>query len=219
MMGLRRLLFVGSAFVAILALFLSTRSRPLSQTPPPVIGKNNTALFLVNSEHGLSNVHVATAQALLERYPHIQVEFASFAPLGPRLSRVSSYSRKTANVREIAFHQLDGLSLTHAIVSTGHSADEALHPPGLAGIEFVKRNMQFYISPWSGEAHLAMYEQVKQILAAVDPAVVVLDTMLRPALDATRDQNRLHAIITPNTLIDNFPTEQPWAAMLWKYPW
>ncbi|KAK7951071.1 2-hydroxyacylsphingosine 1-beta-galactosyltransferase [Apiospora aurea] len=78
--------------------------------------------------------------------------------------------------------------------------------------------MQRFVSPWSGGEHLNIYNQVKSIIDELNPAVVVLDTALRPALNATRDKNRLHAFITPNTLIDNFPAEQPWAKMLWKYP-
>ncbi|KAI0000585.1 hypothetical protein F4779DRAFT_147380 [Xylariaceae sp. FL0662B] len=218
-MGLRRMFLAGSVFIGGLALFLSLMTSRPSPLPPPIIGKNNTALFISNSEHGLSNVHVATAQALLEHYPHIQVHFASFPALGPRLQRVSSYSqKKTAAAKEIVFHPIDGLSLIQACFAAGQRISDAIQPPGRAGIKAACKNIQLFISPWSGESHLSMYEQVKQILTEVDPAVVVLDTLLRPALDATRDQNRLHAFITPNTLIDNFPADQPWAAMLWKYP-
>ncbi|KXH63475.1 hypothetical protein CNYM01_05429 [Colletotrichum nymphaeae SA-01] len=42
----------------------------------PVIGKNNTVLFIANIEHGLSNVHVATVYSLLERHPDITIHFA-----------------------------------------------------------------------------------------------------------------------------------------------
>lgn len=216
---LRPLAIAVSVFIAGLGLFLSSWTSP-AQTPiPPILGRNNTALFIVNSEPGFSNINLATAKALLEQHPHVEVHIASFEPLRPRIQRVTSYVQKnTGTGQGIEFHQINGLSLTSATVAAGQTADKVIHPPGRAGIDALCRDFQLYVSPWSVEDHLAMYEQMKQILAEVDPAVVILDTLLRPALDATRDQNRLHAFLVPNTLIDNFPDKQPWGAMLWKYP-
>lgn len=210
----------GSALVAALALFLSRQLASSAPRPPPVIGTNNTVLFLVNSEDGLSNVFVATAHALLERHPQVHVHFASFPPIAPRLERISRYGRKTTpSARDIVLHQLpSNLSMMHVIASAGKTISDSIHPPGRAGIKKICRDVQLYIAPWSGEDHYTLYREIGSIVDEVDPALVVLDTFLRPAIDATRDRNRLHAIITPNTLIDNFPIEQPWGAMFWKYP-
>ena len=218
-MGLGPFFFAGSALIAIFALYLSftVPSAPLQS--PVVIGKNNTALFLTNSEFGLSNVHLATTQALLEQHPHVQIHFASFTPLGPKLQRISSYGRKvTATAKDIVFHELDGLSLGPRAKVAGQTMSGTLHPPGLAGIDTMCKQLQLYLSPWNAEEHLAMYEQVKQVITELNPAIVVLDSLLRPGIDAVRDQNRLHAFVTPNTLVDNFSGDQPWK-MLWKYPW
>ncbi|KAI5865313.1 hypothetical protein GGS23DRAFT_421379 [Durotheca rogersii] len=217
-MGQRLLLFAGSIFIVGVALLLGTASRSPSERPPPIIGKNNTALFLVNSEPGLSNVHAATAQALLERHPHIQVHFASFAPLAPKVQRISSYAKKTFNSNEIKFHLVDAITYFEAISATGKIASEIKHPPGFAGIGAVCRDIQSYLAPWTAETFLDIYEKLQRIIRDVDPAVVVLDSMFRPAVDATRDLNRLHAVISPNTLIDSFQADQPWAPMIWKYP-
>ncbi|KAI1861171.1 hypothetical protein JX265_009790 [Neoarthrinium moseri] len=92
------------------------------------------------------------------------------------------------------------------------------HPPGLGGIDQICRDIQFYISPWSGEDHYVLYHRLVDIIDQVDPAVVVLDTVFRPGIDATRERKRLHAFISPNTLIDNFAMDQPWGSMFWKYP-
>lgn len=208
-------LTVGAIAVALAALsFWSLLPAP-TENIPPVAGVNNTALFLVSSDLGLSNVHVATAQALLERHPHIQLHFGSFAPMASRLERVSSYSRSK---RGIEFHQLKGSSVIDACHALGKNNSNSIHPPGWAGIGQLCKDMQMCISPWSGEAHLALYEQITHIIDTIDPAVVVLDTLFRPAIDATRDRNRLHAIISPNTLSDTFLADQPWSKLFWKYP-
>lgn len=78
--------------------------------------------------------------------------------------------------------------------------------------------MQIALDPWNQEDHLALFRHISKLIEDVDPAVVVLDTMFSPAIEATRAANRLHAFITPNMLVDNFPDKQPWLGMLWKYP-
>ncbi|KAI0202027.1 hypothetical protein F4808DRAFT_450008 [Astrocystis sublimbata] len=188
---------------------------PTSNAIPPVVGQNNTALFLVTSDYGLSNVHVATAQALLERHPYIQLHFSSFTPMASRLERLSSHIQSPHG---IVFHPLDGMSVMDTCRTFGKNISNSIHPPGWAGICNLCKDMQLYVSPWRGEEHLAIYEQIGKIIDKVDPALIVLDTLFRPAIDATRDKNRLHAIISPNTLIENFPAEQPWGKMFWKYP-
>jgi hypothetical protein len=59
---------------------------------------------------------------------------------------------------------------------------------------------------------------LKTVIDKVDPAVVVLDTVFIPAIEATREKNRQYAVITPNQVIDNFITVQPYGSMFWKYP-
>lgn len=209
----------GAVGVVLIALCISWGSLlfPPAASNPPVVGINNTALFLTTSDYGLSNVHVATAQALLERHPHVQLHFASFAKMEPRIKRVVSYGKNPEN-KDILFHNIEGSSVIDTCRALGKTTANSIHPPGWAGIGQLCKDMQLFISPWSGENHLALYEQVNRIIDTVNPAVVVLDTLFRPAVDATRDKNRLHAIISPNTLIENFPAEQPWGEMFWKYP-
>ncbi|KAI8630105.1 hypothetical protein F5Y19DRAFT_484015 [Xylariaceae sp. FL1651] len=208
---------IGVVFVTLLLSWNSSLLSPTAIVVPPVIGQNNTALFLVTSDYGLSNVHVATAQALLERHAHVQLHFGSFAPMASRLKRLSSHIKGTDG-KEIVFHPVNGLSVYDTCRTFGKNTSNSIHPPGWAGINHLCKDIQLFISPWSAEDHLAIYEQIATIIDDVNPAIVVLDTLFRPAIDATRDKNRLHAIISPNTLIENFPTQQPGGQFLWKYP-
>lgn len=202
---------------AALSFFTSRIAKP--RRLPYIQGRNKTVLFLVNSEHGLTNVHVATAAALLVNYPDIEVHFASFPLLRGKLKRVSSYARVTKPAAsEIIFHELKGVSYTNATEKQGKFLENIPHPPAAAGIGHFTKDIQVWISPWSAKDHLALYEELGVIIDSVDPAVIVLDTMFRPALDITRDQHRQHAFITPNTLVDNFLADQPYGSMLWKYP-
>ncbi|KAM0418643.1 hypothetical protein ACHAPT_012446 [Fusarium lateritium] len=211
-----RKLLLGSVLIAALALFFSQDSQ---SRPTPIQGRNKTALFLVNQEHGLSNVHIATASALLEKYPDIEVHFASFHKIAGKLERISNFAQKRVPESQgVFFHQLHGPSYADAIIGVGKSLDNIPHPPAIAGIDHFCKDIQLYISPWSAEDHFSLYQELQTIIDHVDPAVVVLDTLFRPGIDATRDKNRLHAIITPNSLVDNFLGDQPYGSMFWKYP-
>lgn len=209
-------LLLGSLLIAALALLFAQDS---PQRPTPIQGRNRTALFLVNQEHGLSNVHIATASALLEKHPDVEVHFASFSNIASKLERISHFARKhNPESRGVVFHELSGPSYTHAIDQIGKSLDNIPHPPGIAGIDHLCKDMQIWISPWSADDHFSLYQELQVLIDEIDPAVVVLDTLFRPGIDATRDKNRLHVIISPNSVVDNFLGDQPYGSMFWKYP-
>ncbi|KAJ3499835.1 hypothetical protein NLG97_g14 [Lecanicillium saksenae] len=203
----------------------------LRQAPPPqhreyIRGQNNTALFIVAEHHGFSNVHLATSQSLLERYPGIQLHFASFTDIAEKVSRLSALAKKRQpQAQDITFHSiLKGRSYVRALVESIDNLYQpdgqmsVVAPPGLKGLKQLVKIAAASFAPWSPEEHLAIHDELSAIIDEVDPAVVVLDTVFNPGIEATRGKNRLHAFITPNTLIDNFPDVQPYGKMLWKYP-
>jgi hypothetical protein len=211
-----RSLVLGAALIAAVSIFLS---RPtLDLHPPYVQGRNGTALFLVNEQHGLSNVHVATASALLENYPDIEVHFASFPRLKAKLERIKQLAQKTNSEAHIVFHRLQGPSLFDAHRNAGRTVMDFPHPPGISGISHFCKELQFLICPWSAEEHFSIYNELKTVIDKVDPGVVVLDTIFIPAIEATHETNRRYAVITRNQVIDNFITVQPYGSILWKYP-
>jgi hypothetical protein len=208
----------------LLAVFLASGSLQTTKSPiAPVRGKNGTILFFINTEYGLSNVHLATAGALLEQYPCLEVHIASFPRTASKAARVSSLAqRKSPNARDIRFHELPGpeymKALSDRVGGFGNSTRHLMHPPGIKGLNMLISHVEAAISPWEGPDHVHIYEKAIEIVRIVDPAVVVLDTALRPAIDATRQNNRLYAYLTPNVLIDAFFGDQPYGGMFWKYP-
>ncbi|KAM0718518.1 hypothetical protein Q7P37_005588 [Cladosporium fusiforme] len=216
--------------VAIVGVILAAWQNLPSSTPSGprnyVKGKNNTVLFVVNEHPGLSNVHAATAQSLLQFHPDVEVHFASFPRLGKSLNRISEFAKRhEPQSKDIIFHPLAGLSYTETF-PTHHphiDMDEdgkigGISEPGIEGIKRLGKDMQIFLDPWNQEEHLSLYQQILALIDEVDPAMIALDTIFSPAIEATRARNRLHAFITPNMLVDNFPGEQPWLGMLWKYP-
>ncbi|KAK8047830.1 glycosyltransferase family 1 [Apiospora saccharicola] len=186
-------------------------------------GKNSTVLFVTNNQHGLSNVHLATAQSLVERHPHVQVHYASFSSWGARVARVSELARMQApSAPEITFHEIQGQSYAEAVharvVSRNPSTMWFRHAPGLNGYPELNQMLQDFVSPWEADAHLSLYEEVQEAIGRVDPAVVVLDGLLSPAIDATREANRRLVFVAPNSLHDHLAFEQPYGKGFWKYP-
>lgn len=64
--------------------------------------------------------------------------------------------------------------------------------------------------PWNGSEYYGLYDELLRIIDEVDPALVVLDPQFGPALDATKNRNRKHAVVSPNSLRDNFAQIQPY---------
>jgi hypothetical protein len=92
------------------------------------------------------------------------------------------------------------------------------HPPGARGCSVLAKQLKKVLWSWIGEEHVAIYHTIIEITRQVDPAVVVVNYTFRPAVDATRQQNQLHAIVSPLALVDLFALLQPYGNALWKYP-
>jgi hypothetical protein len=220
----RGLLFLLAASVALIAVLFSSKSskhvRPSKPSQWP--GRNNTVLFLSNSEHGLGNVLLATSHAMLVEHSDIEMHYASFKKFSNQVSTISRSALKqipeSPNARPITFHTFKGRSYAEALISRDFGIEDLMQPPGLAGIAKLCKNMQTCLMPWSGPEYLGLYEQVLAVLDEVDPIVVAVEPLFWPGLDAVRAQGRNHVIVSPNTLKDNFAAMQPRGAFFWKYP-
>ena len=74
------------------------------------------------------------------------------------------------------------------------------------------------LMPWEVDEYHETFRHIVEIINDLDPAVVVVDSVFSPGMDAVRQLNRLHAIVNPNALSDWLSVTQPYGAMLWKYP-
>lgn len=221
---LRQIATVLAASVVLVAIFLAQASSSTkAEYVAPVRGKNETVLFFANAEYGLSNVHLATASALLERHPEIDVHIASFPRVASKIAKVASLARrKVKTAKDIHFHELPGPEYAQALSDRmgglgRKSIRHMVHAPGIKGIDQVMRSVMPAMSPWDGREHVRLYEKASELIQTIDPAVVILDIAMRPAIDAARQNNRLYAYVTPNVLADTFWAEQPNGAMFWKY--
>lgn len=209
--------------VGLLAVLAARQWLSPAELPPLIRGKDNTVLFLAHAEPGQINVQLATVQALVEAHPEIDVHFASFSTAAGYVERASAFAlAKTPDAR-ITFHELPGpdrgTALAHRYGCGNLSIDECIsHSPGAAGAHDLVSQLEVAVCTWNGTEHYAIYEEVIRLVGEIDPAVVVLDFLLRPGVDAVRRLNRAHVMITPNALADVVMFMQSYGAGLWKYP-
>ncbi|KAI0505116.1 hypothetical protein F5B22DRAFT_538212 [Xylaria bambusicola] len=212
-----------AVLVALAAVFLSSKPPATSDSSfSPIPGRNGTVLFFINTEYGLSNVHLATASGLLEKYPCTEIHVASFPRTASKLRKLSTLARrKSPATRNIYFHELPGPEYSKAFSARlgthGNFVHHLMHPPGMKGLGTITSQVQAAISPWEAEDHIKLFDKAENIIQDVDPSVVVLDTTLRPAIQAAWKSNRTHAYISPNALVDAFAGDQPYWGFLWKY--
>jgi hypothetical protein len=164
----------------------------------------------------LHNVHMDTIQSLREKHPEIEVHVLSWSPVEAKVERLS----EAVGTAPLVFHNLTAKNYIHAIFEKTKTAEitDCIQAPGVRGVEKQGYFMEAWMSPWTGPEHVAFVEEVYGLLDKIDPAVVVLDIFMWPALQAMRERNRLHAFIVPNTPADTFSAIQPWFGGLWKYP-
>lgn len=220
-----------SIFTALCAIILAFYYWPEYKSPTlfNVRGRNNnTVLFVIPDPHGFCNVHLATVQSLMVRYPSVQIHIASFQSLAGKAAAISSATKaRRPLAKDVIFHPLNGRSYNDAIMQElkliGLGIQDDGSPgqsgkPGIEGLDKLTKAMEYAFSPWTPKEHLAIHDHIASIIEEVDPTTIVLDTMFSPAVEATRGKNRSHIIITPNTLVDTFFALQPYGKMFWKYP-
>ncbi|KAK6070785.1 udp-glucoronosyl and udp-glucosyl transferase family protein [Seiridium cupressi] len=220
-----RTVITTTILVALITVFITWQWVLTSTEYPPLLrGQDNTVLFLAHAEPGQINVQLATIQALVESHPQLKIHIASFPAAADKISRVSTFAlAKTPSAHDITFHSLPGpdrlTALHHKLGCDGRSVDECIsHPPGARGAGILSRQLEAVVISWNGEDHFAIYQKVIELVEQIDPAVVVLDFLLRPGLDAVRHLNRLHIVMSPNALADLAGPIQPYGAGFWKYP-
>lgn len=217
----KRGFFSLAAVIAVIAILFSARTSksPQLSRPSQWPGRNNTALFLSNSEHGLANVLLATSHALIVDHPDIKVSFVTFPKLAKDITTINKFaSQRNAAVQPITFYPLAGPSYTNALDLHDFQIRDVFQAPGIAGLSQFLRNLQIFLMPWSAPDYLSLYKEVLTLLSEIDPLIVAVDPIFGPGLDAVRANGRNHVIISPNALKDNFAIEQGLGRWLWEYP-
>lgn len=181
-------------------------------------------LFVTNRELGAAHVHFAVAYEILTQYPDVEVHFVSFPALEKHVRAVyaqaSKFSPRAAELPPIIFHALPGSPITEIFVAHFNAGfhEGASHPPGVTGAIQSYSRVATFATAWPGEEHLKLYAATASVIQDVNPALVVLDPVFIPGVEACRNLKIKHVILSPNAMKDVLAQQQPRGAMLWKYP-
>ena len=168
-------------------------------------------LFITSSDHGQANVILAVAGQLLHHNPSsFAIHIASTASLRPRVAAEMG-SQPT-------FHLLPGCSMFSSYLAAGHRISDMFHRPGMLGAVTSFNNVSKMMQHWMHGRYLALYQTCVELLQDVAPAVVVVDPVCGPEIDACRMRGLKLVILSPMGLKDLLGPVQPWAGALWKYP-
>ncbi|OBR09486.1 UDP-glucoronosyl and UDP-glucosyl transferase [Colletotrichum higginsianum IMI 349063] len=210
--------------VAALFYKLTSSSSPQEPDYDHVPGTPDTVLFLASANRGQHNVQLATIQGLLERHPGVRIHVASAPYVGGSLERIAGLVRSAGPpAPDPVFHTLDGLADVNAdiprLLGTNRSFGElVMHRPGAAGARAAFGTLKPTMSPWSCDEYAGLYRRIADLVDEVDPAVVVLDFALRPAIDVARHKRRRRVYISPMPLANVLGFIQPSVDAIWKYP-
>jgi hypothetical protein len=169
-----------------------------------------SVLFITSSDHGQANVILAVAGQLAHHgASSFTVHIASTAALGPRVAQLGTRAK---------FHLLPGCSMFGGYLEAGQRLDAMFHRPGMSGAVSSFNNVSKMMQHWMNGRYMTLYQTCVELLQELAPAVVVVDPVCAPEIDACRMLGQKLVILSPMGLKDLLGPVQPWAGVLWKYP-
>jgi hypothetical protein len=194
-------------------------------------------LFIVNSDYGQANVFLATASAIMQTAPDVELHIASFDPLEDAVKETSTHTQETKQNgkkhiqlqqkgeegQEITFHPIKGISQFEACFRPEVGVQEAYNlTPGLVNSARNILIIPGIMMPWRPNEFMEIYRDCELILDKVRPDITVVDPLFSPGLTLCQDRQRQNGlnwiVLAPNTIKDFAIPLQPRLAMLWKYP-
>jgi hypothetical protein len=182
-------------------------------------------LLATNSEYGQANVFLAAGHALQALDPNVRIHFASYQQIAKDVASASAYSVECSpGAQPWTFHELDGPSFETAVEAREKVENRVplgaiiAKPPGFRNNIELYQRLPGLLMPWDGPETVQAINSFRRVFDAVQPDIVVVDSLFSPVLTACRHLGLKHVILSPNTLKDFGAALQPWGALLWKFP-
>jgi hypothetical protein len=185
-------------------------------------------LLITNIDRGQSNAFLATCDALLRADPDVELHFATFPGFEAAVASTWQHTRLTASgARPIVFHKIKGLSMaegmehyytSNKIQSKTFIPDSCTAPLGFFNTIQAIRDAMPILVPYDGPQLTEVFSSISEIITAVSADLVVVDTLMTPALTACCHLGVHFVCLSPNAIRDVAGATQPRAASLWKYP-
>ncbi|KAK3172949.1 hypothetical protein OEA41_006275 [Lepraria neglecta] len=196
-------------------------------TQKPSIPKK--ILLLTNIDRGEANVFLATSHALLQADPDVKLHFATFGGFEASVISVWRHARRTLPyAKPITFHEIEGLPMAEALRQyfsrkeipwrNNYLPESFLAPPGLSNTPRAIRDTAPIFIPYSGPQLVDIFFSIVEIINKVAADLVVVDSLMTPALTACYHLGVKFTCLSPNAIKEFAASTQPLGAGLWKYP-
>ena len=181
----------------------------------PIMSQRKRVLLMTNSERGQANVMLAATHELL-LHPELDVHVASFQDLESRFNEVVS---TTTTSEHATFHAFPAPSMMECWRRSGNgNLSTAMHAPSVNGALALLELATEICLCWTKEEYLAVYTFTKELISALDPAIVVIDPFLSQGVDACQFLKQEYIILTPLSMQQTLSKIQPMASIFCKYP-
>jgi len=85
-------------------------------------------------------------------------------------------------------------------------------------LSFLQMWVVYLTLPAFDPAYMRIYNGIAKLIEELNPATVVVDSLLNPGIDACYFLKRRFVLNCPNTPMDLARLQQPWLKGLWYYP-
>ncbi|KAK6062547.1 2-hydroxyacylsphingosine 1-beta-galactosyltransferase [Seiridium cupressi] len=168
--------------------------------------QRTSVLFMTNPELSQSAVNLAVAAELADGSA-LDVHFATFAALDANLVPPG-----------VTFHVIPGRTVKEIVLAKGLDFMPK-HPPGVQGaLQAYDEALLYVLAPYDQDEYFAIFDHCVKLIQRLSPAVVVLDPIFCPGVDAARFLGKRQVILSPGTFKDHSLHLQPRLQFLWKYP-
>ncbi|RDA85834.1 hypothetical protein CP532_5759 [Ophiocordyceps camponoti-leonardi (nom. inval.)] len=181
-------------------------------------------LFFTNEELGQANVFLTTCEAVLRQDADAEIHLASFAGLADAVAAVNSRLHLS---RPVIFHQIGAMSMKQAIRKVIADRAIACHQDSyplsfFAPLSVVNsfraiRDTVPILVPYDGPSLVEAVSSVVDIVELVAADLVVVDSLMTPALTACRNLGVDFVCLSPNSIKDFALLNQPLRRRL-QYP-
>ncbi|KAF9876993.1 hypothetical protein CkaCkLH20_05259 [Colletotrichum karsti] len=167
-----------------------------------------------------TNIFLATCHAILEINANVDIHLASFISIKSAVTATSTAALEAnPNATPIKFHEINGTSHFTALFAPSLGGSRLLSvAPTFWNMPTILRIISRAAMPFTGPQMVENYNEIRRIIAEVQPDLTVVDNLFTPGMTAARQMGIKWMILSPNTLKDLALPLQPRAAFFWKYP-
>lgn len=180
-------------------------------------------LFLTNSEHGQTNVILATAYELLLRN-EFDVHIASYPALEPRVEWLKKQAESVRKENhgipstrsQAFFHPVKGVSIIENIMKNYDGNWK--HKTGIRNAVESYRRFPKIILREDTKNYVDTYDQCLELIKSLNPALVAVDPTFYAGIDACQMTGVEFCQFRPTSFNELCVADQPRGQVFWKYP-